>query len=206
MESAKESIYKVANIVGANNSILHQIHSNIVVKASSDLYFPEADAQVSNEYGVNLWVLTADCVPILFYDTESKIIGSCHAGWKGAFSGIIENTVHEMVKMGCKTDSIGAIIAPCIRQDSYEVGAEFYDKFIEESDAYKQFFKPKNEKYMFDLPGFVKAKLVKAGINNVHDSDIDTYTNANKWFSFRRFTHNPTEQYGSIVSFIRMDA
>ena len=101
---------------------LAQVHGNevIVVEKSWQIsHQPRADAMVTNKQGIALGILTADCVHVLFADAKNMVIGAAHAGWKGAFLGVIENTVSAMKNLGANLDNIIACIGPCIAQESY---------------------------------------------------------------------------------------
>ena len=98
-----------------------------------------------------LWEsVTADCVPIILYDVKSQTIGCIHAGWKGAFSGIIENTIKKFKKINSK-NKIFACIGPCIGKKSYEVDLDFYKKFVIRSKKNSIYFTKKNNKKKFFL-------------------------------------------------------
>lgn len=137
---------------------ISQIHSNIAVivddKFLSSSKLIEADAMVTSRNDVILSILTADCVPVIFVAPESNIIAVAHAGWKGAYSGILQNTVTKMVSLGCKPKEIISCIGPCIAQSSYEVDELFYQKFVKQNKSNHNLFidSKKNNHFMFDLP------------------------------------------------------
>lgn len=190
---------------------LNQIHGNEVVIIDSEnkihgvQNLPKADAMVTNLRNVNIAVITADCMPILMFDSENKIIAATHAGWRGAKCGIIENTILAMKKLGA--ENISAILGPAIQQNSYEVSKEFLEEFLLENAENKKFFKeamaPK--KYLFDLPNYVKEKLINLGIKNIKNDKIDTYQNSEKYYSFRRSTHLKEQDCGRNVSVITIN-
>ncbi len=192
-----------------NNLItLHQIHSDkVVIVGENFVKKQEADALVTNKAWVILGILTADCTPVLFADNNAKIIGAAHAGWKGAFSGILENTIEKMLELGANKENIRAVIGPTISRSSYEVGYEFYDKFIVSDKKNAIFFtsSKKEKHYMFDLPQYVESKLKNAGVNSVFNVNIDTYDQANNLFSYRRSCHNNEEGYGRNLSVILLN-
>ena len=80
------------------------------------------DGVVTNLKNIGLSILTADCAPIFFLDLNNDIIAACHAGWRGALNGIIENTINKMIEIGSLRKNILAIIGPTIQQHSYEIG------------------------------------------------------------------------------------
>lgn len=187
-----------------------QIHGADVVvideqsKISSQQNRPRADAIVSNLKNLIIALITADCTPILFFDEKNSVIGAAHAGWPGAFKNITSNTIAKMLEIGAKIENIKVVIGPTIRQKSYEISQEFYDRFLDENINNKKFFIPGGRvgHYMFDLPGYVKEKLKNAGIRNIIDEEIDTYSNSEKFFSYRRSTHLGEVDCGRNVSVI----
>ena len=193
----------IAEIFGSSDlSIVEQEHTNKIVFVNDHNTNCTADGQITNKTNVALAVATADCVPILLIDSKNSIISTVHAGWRGARIDIILQAINQMKSIGA--EEITAIIGPCIHQHSYEVDQGFYNNFAQESAGYKKFFinsdKPKH--YMFDLPSYVKNKLTLAGATNILDVEENTYEDEKKFFSFRRFTHNPQEKMGNIISVI----
>ena len=163
---------------------------------------PEADAMVTRQKHLVLASDSADCPIVLFADEQEEVIGLAHAGWRGAKSGIIENTIEEMLLLGANQSSIFSVIGPCITKNSYEVSSEFYQEFLLESDDNVVYFGPsKNDGHiMFDLQQFVKNKLYKLGLKSVTSIDLDTYTNEALFFSYRRSYHKGDSDYGGHLS------
>ena len=126
--------------------LMHQTHSNKVVEIKKYNYKNKinADAIVTKMSGIAIGVLTADCVPIIIYDIKNKIIGCIHAGWKGAFSGIIYNAIKKVKKLNSNNE-IYASVGPCIGEKNYEVDIKFYKKFISKSKKNKIYFRHKNK-------------------------------------------------------------
>ncbi len=192
--------------------LVNQIHSSDVLvindqsKIPSATNRPKADAIVTNLKNLIIGLFTADCMPILFFDEKNSVIAAAHAGWLGAFKNIADNTIAKMLEIGAKIENIKVIIGPTIRQESYEISQEFYDRFVgENSENKKLFIRGKRaEHYLFDLPGYVKEKLQKAGIKNILDEKIDTYSNAEKLFSYRRSTHLGEADCGRNISVIQI--
>ena len=185
---------------------LYQIHSADVVTVNAPFMGerPQADAMVTNRPGVVLGILTADCAPVLFTDPVSGVIGAAHAGWKGAYGGIIENTVAAMEKLGAQRHHIGAVIGPCIAQASYEVGPEFIARFTQHDQA--QYFVPSTREghAQFDLSAFVAAALRRASIAHAAALMIDTCANEQQFFSYRRTTLRGEPDYGRHISAIML--
>jgi YfiH family protein len=163
---------------------------------------PQADALVTNKPGIVLGILTADCLPILFADTKKKIIGAAHAGWKGAFDGVIESTLEAMHKLGA--DDIIATIGPAIAQKSYEVGPEFIGRFVQQHIGNVNYFIPsaKPDHHLFDLPGYAQQRLQQAGITKINLLAHDTCFEENRFFSYRRSCLRGKKSYGRQVSAI----
>lgn len=188
-----------------------QVHGRDVVRVETpwpEDDRPKIDGMVSNTPGVVLGILTADCVPVLFADADARVIGACHAGWKGAVAGICQATVREMIALGAARGRIKAAIGPCIMQDSYEVGEDLAKPFLEEDPANERFFKPGEAagKAQFDLPGYVED-TVRLGmkIGAVKFTRLDTYKNENDYFSYRRACHRGEPDYGRNLSAIMLE-
>ncbi len=182
---------------------VEQEHTNDVVVVTKGYTAPViADAMVSNERGVGLVVLTADCCPVLFYDRVAGVIGAAHAGWRGALSGVIANTVSAMCELGASKKDICMSIGPTIRQHNYEVGQEFYDEFIAANQEFARFFIAHGSKYLFDLPAFCVRMGECAGLSKISDIGLDTYSNENEFFSCRRAFHRKEEAFGNHASAI----
>ena len=163
--------------------ILKQVHGNHVIRLS-DLkdVGKEGDGLVANAKGVALGILTADCGPVLFYDPEAHVIGACHAGWRGAKAGILQETLDAMEEMGASRSRIYATLGPTIQQDNYEVGPEFPDLINVPYDTY---FYPSEKKghHYFNLPHYIFQQLLKEELAQVYNMERDTYSEN---FSSRR--------------------
>lgn len=160
-----------------------------VDRPSRDLV--EADGAVTDKPEIILSIRTADCAPVLLEDRKAGVVGAAHAGWRGAYKGIIENVVELMCEKGANKANIAAAVGPCIAQKSYEVDEGFYQQFLNNDGNFEKYF-AKGKKvgyYQFDLEMFCVDKLKKCGIDNVAASGMDTYELANNYYSFRRFTH-----------------
>jgi len=189
--------------------ILKQVHSDKVIIADKFFEFgcePEADAIVTNKLDLPIAIVTADCVPILMADYENKVIAVIHAGWRGAKSDLIANTIDSMQKIGAKLDNIVAVIGPCILQRSYEVSEEFFQGFLEQDQENKRFFIPstKDNHYMFDLLSYSISRIERY-LNKIHPLSIDTFS-SNQLFSFRRSTLASLPYMGNNISIIVMNS
>jgi len=182
---------------------LYQIHSPDAVTAEEPwdaTSRPRADALVTRLPWLALGVTAADCGPILFADPKARVIGAAHAGWKGALTGVLESTLAAMEKLGASRSTTIAAIGPMIRQQSYEVGGEFVERFVEADRGNADFFIPSDRMghAMFDLASYIRRRLERAGINAIDDTGIDTYAEGD-FFSYRRSVHRNEPDYGRHV-------
>ena len=185
---------------------LHQTHSADVVTVTAPFTTrPKADAMVTATPGLVLGVLSADCQPVLFADATAGVIGAAHAGWRGAKDGVLETTVAAMERLGATRANISAVIGPTISQPAYEVGVEFFDGFLADDPQSARFFmKGADNRYLFDLPAFGLHQLRSLGIGHAEWTRHCTYTDADRFFSFRRTTHLGEADYGRLISVIRL--
>jgi YfiH family protein len=187
-------------------STAYQVHGRNVLVLERPLdqeNRPQADGMVTNTPGINLGILTADCGPVLFADADARVVGACHAGWKGALGGVIEATVAAMESLGARRDNIVASLGPCIGRDSYEVGTEFPQPFIAQDPANARFFTVNAcRRFQFDLAGYIESRLVNLGLGEVDVTGHDTCALEDDFFSYRRKTRRGEPDYGRQVSVI----
>ncbi|MDK3017469.1 peptidoglycan editing factor PgeF [Pseudodonghicola flavimaris] len=185
---------------------VHQVHSADVVTVTDPLADkPRADALVTRTPGLALTVLTADCQPVLFADRGAGVIGAAHAGWKGALSGVLEATLDAMEALGADRAETVAVIGPTISQRAYEVGPEFLDDFMMEDPENVRFFaNGEGDRYLFDLPGYGLHRLRRAGIGAAEWTRHCTYSDPERFYSYRRTTHLKEADYGRLISAIRL--
>ena len=192
-----------------NIFLTHQVHSNKFIFINKDIKFykkiVKADAIITNQERLPIAILTADCVPILLHDNKKNMIAAIHAGWKGAFKGIISKVINFMLKNGCKKKQITAAIGPCIKQNSYNVKDDFQKKFLEKDKNNRIFFKKKNNTIFFNLPNFVKSQLKSNKITNIDMINIDTFDKKNNFFSARRSLRLKHDDYGRNISIIMIN-
>jgi YfiH family protein len=191
--------------------VVYQIHSPNVIRVTEHWSYvdaPQADAMVTDRPNIALGVLAADCAPVLFADTGARVIGAAHAGWKGAFTGVLEATIEAMLRLGANRERIVTAIGPCISRDAYEVGPEFRDRFLETDAANGKWFTPsaRTGHFMFDLPAYAAARLEAAGVAAVATLGLCTYADEKRFFSFRRATHRGETDYGRQMSAIALRA
>tara|TARA_Y100000816_G_scaffold145152_1_gene103006 strand:- start:1424 stop:2179 length:756 start_codon:yes stop_codon:yes gene_type:complete len=199
-------VSKKINVKLNNLKLMHQTHSNKVIfisknnRRAKNFY---SDALITNIKGYALGVVTADCVPIILYDSKNQFIGCIHAGWKGAFSGIVENTIRKFKRLNSKNEIL-ASIGPCIGQKSYEVDINFYKKFLSQSKKNKAYFIKKNNlKKLFNLRKYVNDKLLKLNVKVDHVNH-DTFKEKSSFFSFRRSQKLLEKDYGRCISVISL--
>ncbi len=163
----------------------------------------KCDAMVTRHKGVALGILTADCQPVLFQDGAAGVIGAAHAGWQGAIDGVLEATVDAMVALGARRQNISAVIGPSLGQQAYEVGPEFQKRFEADDIENNRFFiAGKGDRMLFDLTGFGLHRLRRAGVGRAHWTGHCTYSDPDRFFSYRRATHAGDADYGRLISVI----
>ena len=195
-----------AVLPGAVLATAYQVHSATAVAVERPWSLedrPQADALVTDTPGILLGILTADCAPVLLADIEAGVIGAAHAGWKGALAGITDSAVTAMESLGAHRHRIAAAVGPCIAQQSYEVNEAFRARFMEADETNGRFFVPRAAgKPHFDLAGYVAARLAAAGVRTIETLGLDTYSDEQRFFSYRRSTHRGQADYGRQLSLI----
>ncbi|MBO0712057.1 MAG: peptidoglycan editing factor PgeF [Acetobacteraceae bacterium] len=171
---------------------LHQVHGAEAVLVREPWAAgagPRADGMATDQPGLALGIITADCAPVLFAEPEAGVIGAAHAGWRGAVGGVLEATIAAMERLGAEKARIAAAIGPCISQASYEVAADLRDAVIARSAADARFFaEHRSGRWRFDLAGYCLARLAAGGISTVHALGVDTLADEARYFSHRRRT------------------
>jgi YfiH family protein len=189
---------------------LYQIHSAEIVTVEAPWQAeerPRADGLVTRTPGIALAAASADCGPVLFADARAGVVGAAHAGWKGAFTGVLEATIARMEELGAARRDVVAVLGPTIGRDAYEVGPEFVDRFIERDARYDRFFRPSSRggHALFDLPAFILHRLEAAGVGAAVSLGLCTYSDETRFFSYRRATHRGEPDYGRLLSAIALD-
>jgi YfiH family protein len=208
--NVKENRRRMAEALEAPDLVsCFQIHSaNVIVAETSWTRedAPRADAIVTKTSKLAIGVSIADCGPVLFADGEAGVIGCAHAGWKGALTGVLEATLEKMQSLGADRARVVAAIGPLIRQSSYEVGPEFVTRFHEADHRNIRFFAPSDREHhsLFDLPGYISMRLKKADVGTIDDLCLDTYSDEERFFSYRRTTHSGEKDYGRLVAAISL--
>ncbi|MEH6830640.1 MAG: peptidoglycan editing factor PgeF [Sulfitobacter sp.] len=200
---------RVADAMGvAHDRLLgvHQIHSATAIPVTEPYAEkPRADALVTATPGLALSVLSADCQPVLFADADAGVIGAAHAGWRGALDGVLHATVDAMEELGAERKNITAVIGPAISQRAYEVGPEFMDSFMaEDADYARYFINGEGDRLLFDLPGFGLNRLRAAGVGHAEWTRHCTFSDADRFYSYRRTTHAKEADYGRLIAAITL--
>lgn len=211
-ERVRENRGRMADALGVPRErfiTCYQVHSpNVVVVTEpwARENAPKLDAMVTRQKNLAIAVATADCGPLLFADAEAGVIGAAHAGWKGAFGGVLEGTIAAMVGLGARRRNITAVLGPMISRAAYEVGPEFVARFVEADAENRRFFtvSPKAGHAMFDLPAYIGARLDRAEIGRFEDMGLCTYEDEERFYSYRRVTHRKEPDYGRLLHAIAL--
>jgi YfiH family protein len=186
---------------------LHQVHSAICLAIDAAPTGPRAraDALVTATPGLAIAVLTADCQPVLFADPDAGVIGAAHAGWTGALAGVLEATLDGMEQLGADRARVTAVIGPCISQRAYEVGPEFVERFLDQHPENARFFASgTGDRALFDLPGYGLGRLLAAGVGSAQWTRHCTFSDPDRFFSWRRTCHQGGTDYGRLIATIRL--
>ena len=189
--------------------LVKQIHSSKFIFLSKNAKVKNrsvyADAIITEKKNFPIAILTADCVPLLLFDKKRKMIAAIHAGWNGAFRGVVDKVIKFMLGKGCNRNDITVAVGPSIAQKSYNVKLDFKNKFIKKHKKNKIFFKNSNKLIYFDLPNYVKSQLKLNKINKIDMINVDTYNKKNKFFSARRSLKLRHDDYGRNISIIMIN-
>ena len=187
---------------------LDQKHSDQVIYFKNERSVKNkltGDAMVSEVKNIGISILTADCASVLFYDPNKKIIGCAHSGWKGALNGIIKNTVKKFNELNSNNNDLIAVVGPCINKDNYKVQIDFFKKFVDQDKINENFFqKINNGQYNFDLRGFINKELTNLNIKKIENIEMDTFSQRELFYSYRRSRLNREQDYGRCISVILM--
>jgi len=198
---------RALNVDAGQLATVHQVHSPDVVVAETAWNVdarPKADAIVTRTPDLAIGVTTADCGPVLFAEPRARVIGAAHAGWRGALTGVLDTTIAAMEKLGADRERIMVALGPMIRQRNYEVGAEFVRNFCDQDPANARFFKDADREghALFDLAGYIAARLRRAGVHKIEDTGLCTYAEPDRFYSYRRSVHRGEPDYGRHINAI----
>jgi YfiH family protein len=209
-----ENRRRVAEALGQRRAeqvlTLYQVHSAIPLVVDRPIpreELPKADALVTRTPGLVIGALAADCTPVLFADPHARVVAAAHAGWRGAFTGILEATIRAMEGIGAARGRISAAVGPCINQPAYEVGPEFEAQFLAADSSTSRFFNRPHPgaRPHFDLPGYVEHRLVAAGLAAIERCSPCTFASESAFFSYRRTNRAKEPDYGRQISAIVVD-
>lgn len=211
-ERVRENRRRMTEQLGVSDTALvslYQVHSGRAVAVESPWEGgerPKADGMATRTPGLALGIATADCGPVLFADDGAGVIGAAHAGWRGALGGVLEATLDLMESLGARRETTVAVLGPTIARAAYEVGPELREKFTAADPANGRFFAPgeREDRWMFDLPAFIGARLRDAGIGTFADLGLCTYGDPDRFYSFRRTTHRGEPDYGRLIAAIAL--
>jgi len=211
-DKVAENRARMATALGvAPNHLItpYQIHSAEVAVADAPWTAearPRADAVVTRTPGLAIGVSTADCGPLLFADSDAGVIGAAHAGWRGAFTGVIEATLGAMEQLGADRGRVVTVLGPTISQPNYEVGPEFVERFLAADADNARFFTDSERPghAMFDLNGYIAYRVEKAGVGHFTDLGLCTYAEPDRFYSYRRTTQRGEPDYGRHINAIAL--
>jgi YfiH family protein len=211
-ERVRENRARMAAMLGTSPErflTAYQIHSPDVIVAEKPWPAdarPRADAIVTRTPGLAMGISTADCGPVLLADAQARVIGAAHAGWRGALSGVLESALGAMERLGAQRTRIVAALGPMISQSNYEVGADLVEQFTAAAPDNARFFRPSARAghAVFDLPGYIVARLQRAGVVRVENVALCTYADAERFYSYRRTTHRGEPDYGRHISAVAL--
>jgi len=210
-EAVRENRARAMRAIGTapeGLSGLYQVHGTAVAVAEAPIPHedrPRADGIVTNRPGITLGIITADCGPVLFADPKAGVIGACHAGWRGALAGMVEATIEAMEGLGARRADIAAALGPCIRQPSYEVGADLRADLLASDPDGERFLAPgtRPDHWQFDMAGLILARLRAAGVS-AEALPNDTRAEEELFFSYRRRTLEKGGPIGHQLSAIAL--
>lgn len=163
---------------------LAQVHGSTAVNADGLEDVPQADASVASLPGTVCAIMVADCLPVLLTDRAGRCVGAAHAGWRGLAGGVIANTV---ARMPAAPAELMAWIGPGIGPQAFEVGDDVLEAFCAASPQRRTAFRPlRPGKWLCDLPALARDALLKAGVTEIHGGDLCTYSDARRFYSYRR--------------------
>ncbi len=167
---------------------LNQVHGTDVVELTPDNVgqIAEADASYTRHPGIACAILTADCLPVVLSDSEGTVVGAAHCGWRSLCGGVIENLVSAMA---VAPETLQAWLGPAIGPDSFEVGPEVRDAFLEYDPKAARAFKAKGARaghFMADIYALATLRLNHLGVSSVTGGGLCTVQDSDRFFSYRR--------------------
>lgn len=208
----------------AHGCRVRRVHRNGAADDAGALF--AGDALVAAAPGLGLGVLGADCAPVLLADPAARVVGAAHAGWRGALAGVVEAAVADMARLGAQPARMVCAIGPAIQVDSYRVGGDWVRRFRAASPvACEECFRRgdgdgdgddgdggdgdggdddgdgdrDSAAWHFDLPGYLRLRLARAGVAAVDVLPHDTFADA-QFFSHRRSRNQPCGRQLSLIA------
>lgn len=177
---------------------LQQVHGVEVCRMDAGACYPSGDASMAAGKGQVCVVMTADCLPVLFCNKAGTKIAAAHAGWRGLEAGVLERTIDSL--NGNPADML-AWLGPAIGPDAFEVGPEVRAAFMRHDPAAAAAFQPSanDGKWLADIYQLARQRLNAAGVTAIYGGNFCTYTDAERFFSYRR-----DGQTGRMASLIWM--
>ena len=184
-----------------------QFHSNKFYYISNMIKVKriKCDAVITKSKNTPIGILTADCAPIILYDPKINMIAAVHAGWKGAYKGIITKVIKFFIKKGSKVNNMVIAIGPCISQKNYEVKGDFLKLFLKQSRNNIIFFKFSKRKILFSLKDYLIKQIKNLGVKKIEYLNKDTFSGNNRYFSARRSLSKKQNDYGRNISLIMIN-
>ena len=167
---------------------LNQVHGIDVVELNPDNVgqIAKADASYTRHPGIACAILTADCLPVILADREGTVVGAAHCGWRSLCGGVIENLVS---KMAVAPEALQAWLGPAIGPDSFEVGPEVRDAFLDHDPKAVHAFRAEGARsghFMADIYALATLRLNHLGVSNVTGGGLCTVKDSDRFFSYRR--------------------
>ena len=182
--------------------LVNQVHSNkvVFVDKSFDGSKVYADAMITDRKDILLGILTADCAPIVVISKKKFAI--IHAGWKGVFSGIIENTIKELYKRGENIKDMQFFVGPHLKKKSFEIKDDFIQIMRKKTSNYLIYISKRKNKKFFDFSCMIEDILQKQNVKSIEISNEDTFTNSKKFFSYRFYIKKGIKNCGRQISLV----
>ncbi len=179
-----------------------QTHSDIVhILDNNYINQSIGDAIITNKKNTPIIIKVADCVPILIYDKENKVISLVHSGGKGTLKNITIKTIETILsRYNSKKENIYVYIYPSIRNCHFEIEQDVYSLFKDQISNIDKYTNKLENKYYIDMQSIIKDKLIEIGITNIIDTNICTYCNHDKYYSYR---YNHTDKRNILLAMIK---
>lgn len=166
---------------------LNQVHGVRVVDAAHTHCVPDADASFATQKNVVCVTMTADCLPVLLCDVNGTVVSAVHAGWRGLCDGALEASVDAVIEAAkISPENLMAWLGPAIGPSAFEVGDDVRSQFIAQDKQAESAFRTHGDKWLGDLYQIASQRLNRKGITQIYGGGLCTYTDKERFFSFRR--------------------